>query len=321
MPLYISDYLADTIDLSAEQTGCYLLILMISWRRPDGAIPNDMAWLKRSLSTCVTDMHGNRFNRIVPPLLQRFFTLDNDGKFRQKRLTKEREKAEKFSEKQSENAEKRWTKNNKNKDLPDANAMPAPALQSQSHTQPQSRKERTRVNALADPWTENDWNRFWDQFPNKVGKADARKSFEKATRKVEPDVLFPALLRYVNKTDDRPFCNPSTWLNQERWSDEPAVNSNGHRNSNTRTTGHDAILAAATRKARELVGDGELAGTGDADEFSFGDGIDRRGADGFGKPKDCNRRGSQRSEFDGGTIIEGEVISPHQNASGLSGSR
>lgn len=63
---------------------------------------------------------------------------------------------------------------------------------------------------------------FWEKFPNKVGKADARKAFPKAVTKVDPDQMLAALDRYVHKTDDRPWCNPATWLNQERWTDQPA---------------------------------------------------------------------------------------------------
>jgi hypothetical protein len=29
-------------------------------------------------------------------------------------------------------------------------------------------------------------------------------------------------LRYAAKTDDRPWCNPETWINQGRWEDRPA---------------------------------------------------------------------------------------------------
>lgn len=135
MPLYVADYLADTLDLQVDQTGVYMLMLMISWRRPDGALPNDMKWLQRALASCASDMHGNRFNRLVPHLLERFFVLGEDGKYRNKRLTKEREKSEKFSGKQQENVKKRYAKDNKNNDLEDTNVLPARPLQSQSHTQ------------------------------------------------------------------------------------------------------------------------------------------------------------------------------------------
>ena len=98
----------------------------------------------------------------------------------------------------------------------------------EADTEAEQRK-KTRAVALAGPWGDADRNRFWEMFPNKVGKADALKAFDKATRKTTPDVLFPALQRYASKTDDRPFCNPATWLNQERWLDQPAANPNGRR--------------------------------------------------------------------------------------------
>ena len=131
MPLYVGDYLTDTLDLSTEEHAVYMLLLMIAWKR-GGTIPNDMKFIKRSLETCVSDMHGNRFNRLVPTILNRFFHLDDSGDFRNKRLEKELETAEKFSEKQKENANKRWSKNKENNKIENANALPACALQSQS---------------------------------------------------------------------------------------------------------------------------------------------------------------------------------------------
>ena len=90
-------------------------------------------------------------------------------------------------------------------------------------------RQKTRASALAPAWTNDDRVSFWERFPNKVGKADAMKAFDRATHKTSPEVLFPALDRYAHKTDDRPFCNPATWLNQERWLDQPAANPNGRR--------------------------------------------------------------------------------------------
>lgn len=133
MPLYVTDYLTDTLDLSAEEHGCYLLLMMLCWRRPNCDLPNDMEWLKRSVRSMASDMHGNRFNRIVPRLLERFFKLDIDGMWRQPRLVYEREKAENFSGIQKENANKRWMRKNKINSLEDAVALPARARQSQSH--------------------------------------------------------------------------------------------------------------------------------------------------------------------------------------------
>lgn len=73
------------------------------------------------------------------------------------------------------------------------------------------------------PAERSEFAEFWALFPNKVGKGAAEKSFQRARRKVAHADLIAGLRRYVAKTDDRPWCNPATWLNQERWTDQPMV--------------------------------------------------------------------------------------------------
>lgn len=68
----------------------------------------------------------------------------------------------------------------------------------------------------------SEFDRFWAAYPNKVGKRAAEKSFIAARKRVEFDPLMAALAAYVNKSDDRAWCNPTTWLNQDRWEDRPA---------------------------------------------------------------------------------------------------
>lgn len=63
---------------------------------------------------------------------------------------------------------------------------------------------------------------FWTLFPNKVGKRDAEKAFAAALRRAPFEAIMAGLRRYVAKTDDRPWCNPTTFLNQDRWEDQPA---------------------------------------------------------------------------------------------------
>lgn len=69
-------------------------------------------------------------------------------------------------------------------------------------------------------------NEFWPLYPNKVGKDAARKSWEKAVGRAPVSEIMAGLRQYAAKTDDRPWCNPATWLNQGRWADEPASAAN-----------------------------------------------------------------------------------------------
>jgi len=224
MPLYVTDYLTDTLDLSAEENGVYLLLLMIAWRRQDGALPNDMKFLQRSLASCCRDMHGNRFNRIVPPLLERFFDLGEDGLWRNKRLTKEREKSEKLSGKQKENAEKRWSKARKDNDLGDADAMP-----SQSQSQSQEERKHIRVVASATHPVESPFEEFWKGYPRRQGanpKEPARKQFEAAVKQGADPKEIIAGARRCAEVDSRNVGTPYIpqavkWLRDKRWQDYP----------------------------------------------------------------------------------------------------
>lgn len=64
---------------------------------------------------------------------------------------------------------------------------------------------------------------FWPAYPNKVGKPEAERAFAKARRRAPLDAILAGLERYRAKTDDRQWCNPATWLNQDRWNDQPAA--------------------------------------------------------------------------------------------------
>jgi uncharacterized protein YdaU (DUF1376 family) len=129
MPFYVNDFRLDTLDLRADEIGVYVVMLMLAWRRDDAAIPNDMAWLKRGLKSCFASFHGHEFNRIVPKLLKRYFELGDDDLWRNKRLTLERQKADKLSAKQKQSADKRWGNVKENNVIAHPSAMPS---QSQS---------------------------------------------------------------------------------------------------------------------------------------------------------------------------------------------
>lgn len=69
--------------------------------------------------------------------------------------------------------------------------------------------------------SKNRFDEFWSEWPNKVGKPVAKKSYDKVSDCHE--AIMAGLQRYIqNKPPERPWLNPSTFLNQRRWEDVPA---------------------------------------------------------------------------------------------------
>lgn len=91
MPLYVGDYLSDTMHLDGAQHGAYLLLLMHYWRGSE--IPNEE---KKLASIARTSMKA--WNTHVGPAVMPFFTIEG-GMLRQKRMDLELLKAQDISTK------------------------------------------------------------------------------------------------------------------------------------------------------------------------------------------------------------------------------
>jgi uncharacterized protein YdaU (DUF1376 family) len=81
MPVYIGDYLADTMHLSTEQHGAYLLLLFSLWRRP--TLPDDDATLAKICGL------SDRAWLATRKVMTEFFVIQ-DGCWTHKRVDKER---------------------------------------------------------------------------------------------------------------------------------------------------------------------------------------------------------------------------------------
>lgn len=69
------------------------------------------------------------------------------------------------------------------------------------------------------------FDRWYAEYPHKVGRGAAEKAFSAVHKadKVSFDHLMAGLARYKRtKPVERAWCNPSTWLHQERWMDGQA---------------------------------------------------------------------------------------------------
>lgn len=68
-----------------------------------------------------------------------------------------------------------------------------------------------------------DFDRFWRAYPRKQGKGHARRAWGSAVRKADPSDIITGAARYRDDPNrEQEFTAlPTTWLNGERWLDEP----------------------------------------------------------------------------------------------------
>lgn len=208
MQLYVSDFIGDTLSLSTEQIGAYMLLLMAMWNA-GGQLPADEAKLAR-----VARMSVKKWKAIADDLMP-FFEVEGDL-VSHNRLTKELEKSESKSySRATAGAEGGRAKALKDKEARLANAMPMPQHLPDTITRiPSSlRSEDARA---------SEFDQFWGIYPNKVGEPAARSAFSKALRRASMEEILAGAIAYAAKTDDRQWCNPVKWLSEDRWKDVPA---------------------------------------------------------------------------------------------------
>lgn len=85
MPLFVGDYISETMHLGMEEHGCYLMLLMLMWKT-GGSLPDDDRMIAHMLR-----VHTNKWMSLKPRVLS-FFEM-RDGSICHSRLTALRMKA------------------------------------------------------------------------------------------------------------------------------------------------------------------------------------------------------------------------------------
>jgi uncharacterized protein YdaU (DUF1376 family) len=88
LPLFTDAFLADTLHLTAAQTGAYLMLLMVAWRTTDCSLPDDDIILAKYARM---DKRAWAVNKSV---IMSFWTKTDDCRWMQKRLKDERKIAD-----------------------------------------------------------------------------------------------------------------------------------------------------------------------------------------------------------------------------------
>jgi hypothetical protein len=66
------------------------------------------------------------------------------------------------------------------------------------------------------------FDEFWQAYPRKTDKGNARKAWDKAVKKTSGRSIILAAAAYAaTKPEPKFTAHPSTWLNGERWDDQP----------------------------------------------------------------------------------------------------
>jgi len=128
-----------------------------------------------------------------------------------------------------------------------------------------ARRRKGDITGLVDEFD----SAVWPIYPHKVAKPAALKAWCSARQRADLDTILAGLKRYVAKSDDRPWCNLSTWLNQDRWEDRPAAPP--ARAPPAGSGGRERMRERQERAIRNLRGDDDERDHGTTIDIAAGD--------------------------------------------------
>jgi hypothetical protein len=144
----------------------------------------------------------------------------------------------------------RVTDRNVTDDVTDRNTVTVTVPRLQTTDTDTEQKEDTREAALSS--AEPRFEVFWSEWPNKVGKPAALKALKSAVKRAPFGEIMDGVASYIrDKPPDRPWLNPATFLNQNRWEDQPAQVAHG------RIQETENLSAVARRHAEAGIAFGE----------------------------------------------------------------
>ena len=100
------------------------------------------------------------------------------------------------------------------------------------------------------------FNNFWEIYPRKASKAEAVKSFIKAMKSNDAELIIAGATRYANDPNrvDAYTKLPATWLNQECWNDTPLPSRTvGNNKQALQDVARAEFLAATNQPQHEIT--------------------------------------------------------------------
>lgn len=265
MPLYVDDFEAATAHLSVAEDGIYNRMMRLCWRTPGCSVPAESAWLIRRLR-----ITADEFETVAKPVIDEFFKVKN-GRYFQARLTREFDAIENKSLARKKAGKLGGSaKASKNKDIDPSNATILPR-DTRAFPEPEPKpdiKKEGKPSSLLVSIEPDHFEAWWLAFPRKAAKPVARKAYQKAVSKIggyAPEVVLRVgAERYAAQCvgkEQEFIAHGATWLNQERWNDEPDSRNpenrpSDHQRSRAQSNVAGAALALARRQAARAGGEG-----------------------------------------------------------------
>lgn len=267
---YPKDFLTDShvVSMTLTERGAYITLLCLCWM--ERSLPTQPSALAR-----LCRVSEAAFVRLWPAL-EPCFTVVN-GRLIQGRIERERRKQEVYRQLKSDAGKKggrpktngkhrlgsalpvlkqNESRSKANESPPSSSSIFVSDLQSSNEDQELQPSNQTDPRPLRTALAgDGRFDRFWALYPNKKGKDDAKKAWQK---RHPSDALTEIILRAVEvqkqwpewtKDAGRFIPHPATWLNRGSWDDEPA-RSNGTAVSDT-TRENLAARQALLDRARE----------------------------------------------------------------------
>jgi len=223
---YADDFLAGTIDMTAEEVGAYMRLLCLQWTK--GAITD-----RQKLSVGVS-------KEVAETVLSLKFVKQKDGTFVNVRLEEVRNLRENYAKKKSDagkkGAESRWHSHTSANGKRIAEGMAkgmaeGMANDSSSVSSLHIKKKKTKGK---DKDRDGMFSELWEVWPRlrRSGMADAEKAWAAAVQKADPEVILSAAREYaISEVGTGQYVKgPATWLRKGCWEDdrESWKDSNGH---------------------------------------------------------------------------------------------
>lgn len=238
---YQGEYLNDTQHLTREQHGSYLLLLMSYWQ--SGKALNN----KNGRLAVIAKMTQEEWAR-EESIYAEFFDVEGDiwhhgrCEFDLDRVRKKSKQASYAGRKSAEAKKgipKEFQKELQKEFQETPNYAPIDDLELKPEREINGRSTDVEKNANGTPtmygsmdegtkeknFVQISFEQFWKIYPRRDGKKKAQEAFEKALKKTDLETILKGVTGYVEflKTATQQTAMAVTWLNGERWNDEPVT--------------------------------------------------------------------------------------------------